>query len=115
MPFKSVFAAMVTATALIVAAFLVNARRPRIQRNEPYVGVGLLLLVVVRLETEDSPAFGWWGVRRRYRTTGTPIRSAPRVGAPAFAPLLFADLTVLAALGLWALSRTGTSQSAFAK
>ncbi len=28
-------------------------------------------------------------------------------GAPAFAPLLFADLAFLAALGLWALSRTG--------
>jgi hypothetical protein len=27
-------------------------------------------------------------------------------GAPAFAPLLFADLALLAALGLWALSRT---------
>jgi hypothetical protein len=27
-------------------------------------------------------------------------------GAPAFAPLLFADLAILAALGLWALSRT---------
>jgi hydroxylamine dehydrogenase len=35
MPFKSVFAAVVVATALIVAAFLVNARRPRTQRNEP--------------------------------------------------------------------------------
>ncbi len=30
-------------------------------------------------------------------------------GAPAFAPLLFTDLAVLAALGLWAMSRTGTA------
>jgi hypothetical protein len=29
-------------------------------------------------------------------------------GAPAFAPLLFADLAVLAALGLWAMSRPGS-------
>jgi hypothetical protein len=34
-PFKSVFVAVVVATALIVAAFLVNARRPRIETNEP--------------------------------------------------------------------------------
>ena len=31
-------------------------------------------------------------------------------GAPAFAPLLFADLAALAALGLWAMSRTELSQ-----
>jgi hypothetical protein len=30
-------------------------------------------------------------------------------GAPAFAPLLFADLAVLAAVGLWALSRAGAT------
>ena len=33
-------------------------------------------------------------------------------GAPAFAPLLFADLAVLAALGLWAMSRTGSVREA---
>lgn len=35
MPFKSVFLAVVLATALIVAAFLVNAKRPRWERSEP--------------------------------------------------------------------------------
>ncbi len=35
MPFKSVFLAVVLGTSLIVAAFLVNARRPRVERNEP--------------------------------------------------------------------------------
>jgi hydroxylamine dehydrogenase len=35
MPFKSVFMAVVLATALIVAAFLVNARRPKTERSEP--------------------------------------------------------------------------------
>ncbi len=35
MPFKSVFVAVLVATALIVAAFLVNARRPKIERGEP--------------------------------------------------------------------------------
>jgi hydroxylamine dehydrogenase len=35
MPFKSVFIAVVVATALIVAAFLVSARRPRTETNEP--------------------------------------------------------------------------------
>ncbi len=35
MPFKSVFIAVVLATALVVGAFLVNARRPRIEANEP--------------------------------------------------------------------------------
>jgi hypothetical protein len=35
MPFKSVFLAVVIATALVVAAFLVNARRPRVERSQP--------------------------------------------------------------------------------
>lgn len=35
MPFKSVFVAVVIATALIVAAFVVNARRPRIETGQP--------------------------------------------------------------------------------
>jgi hypothetical protein len=30
-------------------------------------------------------------------------------GAPAFAPLLFADLALLAALGLWAMSRASSA------
>jgi hypothetical protein len=155
-----------------------------------YVGVGLLLLVV-RLETEDSPVFGWWVVllalggfignfamslldhaqngffltaewtpvlsaafatgfllvvllrpeaaflRITYGVLGLQIivgilgfvlhvaadierRALPFgqrfvFGAPAFAPLLFADLAVLGALGLWALSRTGALQSVLAK
>jgi hydroxylamine dehydrogenase len=35
MPYKSVFAAVVVGTALIVAAFLINSRRPRSERDEP--------------------------------------------------------------------------------
>jgi hydroxylamine dehydrogenase len=35
MPFKSVFMAVLLATALIVGAFLVNARRSRVERSEP--------------------------------------------------------------------------------
>jgi hydroxylamine dehydrogenase len=35
MPFRSVFIAVVIATALIVAALIVNARRPRIEASEP--------------------------------------------------------------------------------
>ncbi len=35
MPFRSVFVAVVIGTALIVAAFLVNARRPRVETSEP--------------------------------------------------------------------------------
>jgi hypothetical protein len=35
MPFKSIFVAVVIATALIVAAFLVNARRPKVETAEP--------------------------------------------------------------------------------
>jgi len=35
MPFKSVFIAVVLGTALIVAAFLVHARRPAVERNQP--------------------------------------------------------------------------------
>jgi hydroxylamine dehydrogenase len=35
MPFKSVFLAVLVATALVVAAFLVNARRPKIETGEP--------------------------------------------------------------------------------
>ncbi len=146
-----------------------------------YVGVGLLLLLV-RLEAAESPAFGWWVVvlalggfignfgmslldhaqnglfhwtewipvlsgafaasflfvvllrpeaafiRVTYGVVGLqavvggigfvlhvaadlgrralPLGQRFVFGAPAFAPLLFADLAVLAALGLWALSRT---------
>ena len=35
MPFKSVFIAVFVGTALIVAALLVNARRPAVERNQP--------------------------------------------------------------------------------
>ncbi len=35
MPFKSVFVAVVIATALIAGAFLINARRPRLETAEP--------------------------------------------------------------------------------
>jgi len=35
MPFKSVFIAVVLATALIVGAFLVNARRPKVETTGP--------------------------------------------------------------------------------
>ena len=35
MPFKAIFIAVTLGTALIVAAFLLNARRPRIQTNQP--------------------------------------------------------------------------------
>lgn len=144
-----------------------------------YVGVGLLLLLV-RMEPADSPAFGWWVVllalggfignfgmalldhaqnglfrwaewipvvaaalavgfllvvlatreasfiRITYGVLALQVavgllgfvlhvaadlgrRTLPFVqrfvfGSPAFAPLLFADLAALAALGLWALS-----------
>jgi hypothetical protein len=33
-------------------------------------------------------------------------------GAPAFAPMLFADVATLAALGLWALERSAASAPA---
>jgi hypothetical protein len=144
-----------------------------------YVGVGLLLLLV-RMEGPDSPAFGWWVVllalggfvgnfgmalldhaqngffhwtewipvisaafavaflllvllrqeaafiRITYgvlalqvavgvlgfglhvtadlHRTALPFAQRFVFGAPAFAPLLFADLATLAALGLWAMS-----------
>jgi hydroxylamine dehydrogenase len=35
MPFKTIFLAVALGTALIVAAFLVNARRPRVERDQP--------------------------------------------------------------------------------
>jgi len=35
MPFRSLFMAVVIGTALVVAAFLVNARRPRVERDQP--------------------------------------------------------------------------------
>ncbi len=41
------------------------------------------------------------------RRTGLPFGQRFVFGAPAFAPLLFADLAVLAALGLWAFSASG--------
>jgi hypothetical protein len=145
-----------------------------------YVGVGLLLLLV-RMERVDSPAFGWWvlvlalggfignfgmtlldhaqngffhwsewlpvlsaafavsflfvvlvrfdlrviritfGVISLQAVIGAigfvlhvsadlhrrslPLEQRFVFGAPAFAPLLFIDLAVLAATGLWALSR----------
>jgi hydroxylamine dehydrogenase len=35
MPFKSVFIAVVLGTALVLAALLVNAHRPRTERDQP--------------------------------------------------------------------------------
>ena len=35
MPFKNVFVAVALGTALVVAAFLVNAQRPRVERDQP--------------------------------------------------------------------------------
>lgn len=35
MPFKTIFLAVTVGTALIIAAFLVNARRPRVERDQP--------------------------------------------------------------------------------
>jgi hypothetical protein len=45
------------------------------------------------------------------RRNGLPFGQRFVFGAPAFAPLLFADLAVLAALGLWALSPTRVPSS----
>src|SRR5262245_46429157 len=35
MSFKSVFVAVTLGTALVLAAFLINARRPRVERDQP--------------------------------------------------------------------------------
>src|SRR5262249_40086291 len=55
------------------------------------VGVGLLGFVLHLKGNLESPAGTYWG-RFGY-------------GAPIFAPLLFADLAILAILGLWAQAR----------
>lgn len=44
------------------------------------------------------------------RHTNVPLRDQLIFGAPIFAPLLFADISVLAAIGMWGLLR-GASQS----
>jgi hypothetical protein len=133
MPFKAVFVAVVIGTALVITAFLVNARRPRIEATQngffrwvewvpvasASLAVGFLVVALARpREAAGRVAYGVLVLQGVVGVLGfglhvkadvarrtLPLGDRFVFGAPAFAPLLFADLAALAAIGLWALSR----------
>jgi hypothetical protein len=69
--FRAIFVAVVVATALMVGAILLHERRPRVERD-----------------ALPRPA-----------RSEAPLADRILYGAPPFAPLLFADLALLGALG----------------
>ena len=83
------------------------------------LGVSFLLVVLVRPDAVFIRiTYGVLGIQVAVGTVGFVLHVTADIGhralpfgqrfvfgAPAFAPLLFADLAVLAALGLWAMSR----------
>jgi hypothetical protein len=82
------------------------------------LAVGFMLMIVVRPLDSRLRGTGWWilGVQAAVGVLGFVMHiradfgaESPRLwdrflyGAPAFAPLLFPNLAILAAIGLWAL------------
>ena len=88
MSFRGVFIAIVLGTAMVVSAFVLQSKRPRIEVARPTAALVRAAGKCAEHHRQETSAIGH------------------QYGAPAFAPLLFADLAVLAALGLWALDRT---------
>ena len=88
--------AAAAATGILAAALAVSDNRPLLR-----LGLGAMLAQVV-----VGLLGAFWHIRADLdRPMGT-LWQKFLYGAPAFAPLLFADLAVLGALGLWALDRS---------
>ncbi len=56
MPFRSVFIALVLGTALIIAALLVHARRPGVERNEPTAALAEATGKCAECHRRETPA-----------------------------------------------------------
>jgi hypothetical protein len=87
--------AAAAATGMLVAVLVVHDNRPLLR----------LGLVIMLVQAAVGLLGAYWHVRANLdQPMGTPWQKF-LYGAPAFAPLLFADLAALAVLALWALAR----------
>jgi hypothetical protein len=90
--------AAAAATGLLAAVLVVPD-------NRPLLWLGLVVMLV---QAAVGLLGAYWHVRANLDQPLGTLWQKFLYGAPAFAPLLFADLAVLAALALWALARAVT-------
>jgi hypothetical protein len=99
----------VVAAAFAVGFLLMALLRPG---DEP---LSRVTLWVLGLQVVVGLAGFWFHVRADLRQPGSTVASQILYGAPPFAPMLFADLALLAGIGIWDLrAKTRRSSSAAA-
>ena len=90
----------VASSALACGFLLLAALQPH---NRPHLRITLGILFLQVLVGLIGAAMHWEGIVAR---PGSSFVDRVIHGPPAFAPLLFADLALLAAIGIWSLRRT---------
>lgn len=91
----------VVVSAVGVGFFTVAMARPR---GRPFL---VALIVVLALQATTGVLGFLLHSRHLFQGGGVPLRDRVLYGAPPFAPLLFADLALIGALGVWDLHHKG--------